>query len=154
MKQTETRKAALIFVQILLIMAFAAGCKTPAGSEEPYTLHFTPGTYEASATGFNPNVPIKARVVFSETAILDIEIVSHGETPETSDPAFNLVPEAIVREQALIDALSGATTAAWTRKGILAAVEKCVKQAGGDEAVVKLKEGGIAKFIARYMGYK
>ncbi|MDR2078215.1 MAG: hypothetical protein LBP74_00655 [Treponema sp.] len=65
MKQTDTRKAVLIFVQTLFIMALAAGCKTPAGSEEAYTLHFNPGTYEASAIGYNQDIPITVKVTFS-----------------------------------------------------------------------------------------
>jgi fumarate reductase flavoprotein subunit len=156
MKQTDTRKAALICAQTLLIMAFAAGCKTPAGSEEPYTLHFNPGTYEASALGYNQKTPIQVRVTFSEESIENIVIVSHDETVSNArvQATLDLIPEAIIRDQTLVpDAVSGAT-ARWTREGILKAVEDCVKQAGGDEAVAKLKEGGTAKFIARYLEYK
>jgi fumarate reductase flavoprotein subunit len=170
MKQADTRKAALLFAQTLFIMTFVAGCKTPTDSEEPYVLHFTPGTYEASATGYNQTTPIRARVTFSEDAIEIIEIVSHEEgviaavrdrynahEGQTLDEdmlhnsvqaTLDLIPEAIKREQTLaLDAVSGAT-ARWTREGILKAVEDCVRQAGGDEAVAKLKEGGIAKSIA------
>jgi uncharacterized protein with FMN-binding domain len=172
MKQTDTHKAVLIFVQTLCIMALAAGCETPAGSEEPYTLHFSPGTYEASAFGYNTETPIQVQVTFSEDAIEDIAIVSHGEgviasvrdrfnahEGQTLDEAMlnnsvqatlDLIPQAIAREQTLVlDAISGAT-ARWTREGILKAVEGCVKQAGGDEAVAKLKESGIAQFITLY----
>jgi fumarate reductase flavoprotein subunit len=172
MRQTDTQKAALIFYVALFLMTLATGCETPAGSEESYTLHFTAGTYEASATGFNTETPIAVQALFSEDAIEEIVIVSHGEgVTDAARDRYNApyhaeqppldedaliakveatldgVSKAIVRDQTLVpDAISGAT-AIWTREGILKAVEDCVKQAGGDEAVAKLKEGGAAQSI-------
>jgi fumarate reductase flavoprotein subunit len=131
-------------MQMLFVLALVAGCKTPNDLEEPYKLHFTPGIYEASATGYNQNTPITVKVTFSEEAIEGMEIISHGETStnERVQDTLDLVPGAIVDKQTLaLDAITGAT-ALWTREGILKAVEDCVKQAGGDEAVAKLKETG------------
>jgi fumarate reductase flavoprotein subunit len=174
MKQRNINRAALIVAQSVLIIALAGSCETSADSEESYTLHFTPGTYEASAFGYNTETPITVRVICSENAIENIEILSHGEgVIESVRDRFNAhegqtldedmihtkvqatlehVPQAIVQDQTLTpDAISGAT-ARWTREGILKAVEDCVRQAGGDEAVEKLKEGGTAKLITGYLG--
>jgi fumarate reductase flavoprotein subunit len=142
-------------------MALVGSCETSTDSEDPYTLRFDSGIYEASALGYNTETPITVRVTFSEDAIEDIVIVSHGEgVIDTIRDRFNAhegqtldedrlrdsvqatidrVREAIVREQTLaLDAITGAT-ARWTREGILKAVEDCVRQAGGDEAAAKLK---------------
>jgi fumarate reductase flavoprotein subunit len=140
MRQSDKNKFIAILITLLITSFFGTGCETPTDSEEPYTLHFTPGTYEASATGYNQKTPIEVKVTFSETAITNISIVAHSETPGRCEDTLDLIPKAIIQEQALaLDAVSGAT-AAWTRKGILDAVEDCVKQAGGDEAVAKLKD--------------
>jgi fumarate reductase flavoprotein subunit len=144
-----------LFVPALFVVVLAAGCKTPAGSEGPYTLHFTPGTYEAGATGYNQTTPIRVRVTFSEDAIEAVEIVSHEETVsnEKVQATLELIPEAIVEEQTLaLDAVSGAT-ARWTKEGILKAVEDCVKQAGGGEAAAKLKEGRVVLRFAADGGF-
>jgi fumarate reductase flavoprotein subunit len=141
------------FLYTLFLMALISGCDNAVGPESVYTLHFTPGTYEASAVGYNQTTPITLRVTFSETAITNIVIISQAETAgEKSDATLDLIPKAIIQEQSLaLDAVSGAT-ARWTREGILKAVENCVKEAGGDEAVAKLK-GTTAKALAIYLGY-
>jgi fumarate reductase flavoprotein subunit len=153
-QKNMNNKAVQIFVWALFAAALIAGCETPTDS---YTLHFTPGIYEASATGYNQTTPIRVKVTFSEDAIEFIEIVSHEESAATNErvkDTLDLIPKAIIEDQTLaLDAVSGAT-ARWTKEGILKAVEDCVKQAGGDEAVKKLKEGGTAKFIALYLGKK
>jgi fumarate reductase flavoprotein subunit len=171
MRQSDKNRATLIFVA-LFGAALVMGCED---SPEPYRLHFTPGTYEASALGYNTETPITVQVTFSEDAIENIAIVSHGEgVIDSVRDRFNAhegqtldedmihtkvqatlehVPEVIVQDQTLVpDAVSGAT-ARWTREGILKAVEDCVKQAGGDEAVANLKESGTAKAIAEYLEY-
>jgi fumarate reductase flavoprotein subunit len=150
MRQSDKNRAILIFAA-LFGAALVMGCESPTDSPEPYRLRFTPGTYEASAIGYNQQTPITVRVTFSEDAIMDITIVSHSETAgEKSDATLDLVPKAIIEDQTLVpDAISGAT-ARWTREGLLKAVEDCVKQAGGDEAVAKLKENGLKSVFFSY----
>jgi fumarate reductase flavoprotein subunit len=128
-------KGVFLFVLLLII----GGCNT-ATEPEPYVLHFTPGTYQASATGYNQKVPIVVSVTFTKSAIESITVVSHGETEGVSDVTIERIPPAIVEQQTLaIDAVSGAT-ALYSKKAILAAVEGCVRQAGGDAAVAALKK--------------
>jgi fumarate reductase flavoprotein subunit len=129
-----------------MLFLFLGACDNSTNTPEVYTLHFTPGTYTDSAIGFNSQTPITVRVTFSEDAIETIVIVSHGESVDEESfgdniqATLDLIPPAIIDAQTLtLDAVSGAT-ASFSRRGILNAVEKCVKQAGGDEAVAKLKE--------------
>ncbi|MDR1251682.1 MAG: FMN-binding protein [Treponema sp.] len=140
-----------------MLLLFLEACDNATNTpEEPYTLHFSPGTYTDSAIGFNSQNPITVRVTFSEDAIESIEIVSHGESVDHEDfgdkiqATLDLIPPAIIEKQTLaLDAVSGAT-ASFSRRGILKAVEDCVKQAGGDEAVAKLKEGGLKSVFFSY----
>jgi fumarate reductase flavoprotein subunit len=153
MRQSNKNRIILIFAA--LGAALVMGCEDPTNSPEPYRLRFTSGFYEASAIGYNQQTPITVKVTFSEDAIENIEIVSHGESVDNErvQATLDLIPQAVIEEQTLaLDAVSGAT-AQWTKKGILEAVEDCVRQAGGDEAVAKLKESGTAKAIAGYLGY-
>jgi fumarate reductase flavoprotein subunit len=142
-----------------IVLLFFGACDTSTNSPEPYRLHFISATYTASAIGFNSQNPITVKVTFSEDAIENIEIVSHGESVDHEtfgdkvQATLDLIPQAIVRDQTLtLDAVSGAT-ASFTRAGILKAVENCVKQAGGDEAVAKLKESRAVWALAGYPGY-
>lgn len=94
---------------------------------------FTAGTYTASAKGVNGDVTVE--VTFSETAITDVKVTAHAETPGLSDPAIEKVPAAIKAGNTLaVETVSGATV---TSNAILAAVEDCVKQAGGDPEALK-----------------
>ncbi|MGI6193620.1 MAG: FAD-dependent oxidoreductase, partial [Christensenellales bacterium] len=138
------------FLSVLLVFSLlimAVGCtttttpeKTPdAAPETPAAPEasalFKAGDYTAAAAGINGNVTVK--VTFSDSAITNIEIVEHSETPGISDPAINNIPATIVDKQSLVvDVVTGAT---FTSTAILNAVEDCVKQAGGDEAVSKMK---------------
>ena len=106
---------------------------------------YTAGTYSAAARGNNGDV--KVNVTFAADCIEKIEIAEHAETPGLSDPAFERIPAAIVENQSLaVDAVTGATN---TSVAILAAVEDCVAQAGGDvqalkQAVIEAAQAGEA----------
>lgn len=95
---------------------------------------YKPGSY----TGMSPNGrggELKAEVTFSDSAITDIKITSHSETPGLSDPAITGIPEAVLTYQSLgVDVVSGATV---TSNAILEAVADAVAQAGGDAAALK-----------------
>lgn len=94
---------------------------------------YTAGTYKASANGNNG--PVTVEVDFSDDAITAVRVTEHAETAGISDTPIERIPAEIVEKQSLsVDTVSGATK---TSDAILAAVEDCVKQAGGDPAALK-----------------
>jgi urocanate reductase len=118
------------WVALLLALTVLMLAVAPAGA-------YTAGVYTASASGNNG--PITVEVTFADGAIERVEVVEHSETPGLSDPALERIPAAIVENQSLkVDAVSGATN---TSKAILAAVEDCVLQAGGDVEALKAASG-------------
>lgn len=117
----------LILAAVLMLSVFAA----PA-----FAAVYTAGTYTASAQGNNG--PVEVSVTVSDSAITAVEVTAHSETPGISDRPIADIPAAIVANQSLaVDTVSGATN---TSKAILAAVEDCVKQAGGDAEALKAVE--------------
>jgi fumarate reductase flavoprotein subunit len=139
-----------IFLYVLLLAMIAGACKTPVDTESHL---FDPGTYTNSSQGYMN--PVSVTVAFSEDAIESIVVGSdHQQSidrPEVAE-AIVQIPRRIYEGQTLkVDVVSGAS---FTSRAIVAAVEKCVKQAGGDEAVAKLKESGTAKFLGPYLGKK
>ncbi|MGI6150869.1 MAG: flavocytochrome c [Christensenellales bacterium] len=133
----------VLLVFSLLVMAVGCTASAPEGTPEapgtPEASIFTAGEYTASAQGNNGLVTVK--VTFSDSAITSIEIVEHSETPGISDGALNDIPAAIVENQSLaVEAITGAT---YSSNAVLTAVEDCVKQAGGDAAVAKLKSAAV-----------
>lgn len=101
------------------------------------SLAYTAGEY--TATGQGNNGPVEVKVTFDEGKILSVEVVSHSETAGICEPAIERIPAAIVDGQTLaVDTVSGATN---TSKGILAAVEDAVLQAGGDLYALKAAPG-------------
>jgi urocanate reductase len=94
---------------------------------------YAPGTYVASGEGNNG--PVEVSVTFSDDAITEVTVTAHSETPGIGDRPISDLPAAIVASQSLgVDAISGATN---TSAAILAAVEDCVAQAGGDVEALK-----------------
>ncbi len=76
-------------------------------------------------------------VEFDDAAIKSVVVTDHKETPAISDKAISDLPRAIVEHQSLaVDTVAGAT---YTSKAILAGVEDCVTQAGGDVEALKNK---------------
>lgn len=107
-------------------------------------LAYTPGEYTASADGMNG--PVEVTVTFDETSIVSVEVGENSETAGIGDAAIERLPGAIVDGQTLaLEAVSGAT---FTSKAILAAVEDCVAQAGGDAAALKSASGETAPAAA------
>lgn len=93
---------------------------------------YTPGTYTAQATGMYDMV---VEVTFSETAITSVEVIEHQETENIGEPVTVSMPAEIVASQSLaVDTVAGATL---TSEAILAAVEDCVVQAGGNPDALK-----------------
>lgn len=112
---------------------------SPAGA-------YRAGTYTASAAGKNGDVTVE--VVFTEAAIKSVTVTAHQETEGIAEPALERVPKAVVDGQTLaVDAVAGATI---TRDAILAAVESCVAEAGGDAAALKTPAAGGEKETVSY----
>ncbi|MBR1822179.1 MAG: FAD-dependent oxidoreductase [Clostridia bacterium] len=102
-----------------------------------------PGTYSATAQGRNGDVTVTA--TFTDSEITDIQ-VTHEETPSIGDVAIEQLTALALDNQSLdLDAVSGATLVSDAFK---AALEDCVKQAGGD--VEALKEKTIAPAEVNY----
>jgi uncharacterized protein with FMN-binding domain/succinate dehydrogenase/fumarate reductase flavoprotein subunit len=122
------------------ILNAVASCVEKAGGDAsvleaadaaPSTTAVTPGTYTAVADGHHSEVEVE--VVLSGDAIEAVNILSEGETYNLSAAATGTVPQLIVDHQTVgVDAVTGAT---FTTRAIETAVERCIEQAGGVEAV-------------------
>lgn len=132
-----------LLLLLSLILIFSSSCaaneKTSDETEQTKNDIYKAGTYTATAEGNNG--PIKLSVTFDSTKIVSVKIDSHNETAGISDAALSRIPEEVVNGQTLaIDAVTGATNSS---KAVLAAIEDCVKQAGGDLTSLKtVKEIG------------
>jgi fumarate reductase flavoprotein subunit len=115
--------------------ATTASAETTSASSDSAETGYKAGTYTATAQGNNGDVTVE--VVFSDSAIESVVVKEHGETAGISDGALEKIPAEITSQQSLnIDAVTGATN---TSKAILAAVEDCVNQAGGDAQALLTK---------------
>ena len=95
---------------------------------------YTPGTYTAEAHGMWGTIPVTVTV--SENAIESIEVGENNETAGLRQWPMNIIPQEIIESQSLaVDTVTGATV---TSRGIISAVEDCLKQAGADVAALKV----------------
>ncbi len=137
-------KRAKGIVAILAALAVAAaliGCVHTGGADQATSGKlFKAGTYSASGNGMGGEV--KVSVTFSSDKIVSVKVDKHNETPGVGDIALEKLPALIVEGQTLgVDAVAGATM---TSDAILAAVEACVKKAGGDVAALKARKAAAA----------
>jgi fumarate reductase flavoprotein subunit len=110
---------------------FLPGCSDSDDSGDAPLMR--PGTYTGRGSGYGGNISVSA--LLSETEIKSLTILSHHET--VSRPAvtqtLSAVPQRITAGQTLdVDTITGATA---TSFGIIDAVEDCIQQAGGQNAV-------------------
>lgn len=118
-----------ITLVVVLLMGTAAPLAAQTDAVIPSRSTFTPGTYRAQASGWGI-LPIILDVTFSESHIINIQVVSHDETFGLSDLALRQVPAQIVQHQLLmVDQVAGATL---TRMGVISAVMDAIDQADGD----------------------
>ncbi|GIO38381.1 urocanate reductase [Paenibacillus antibioticophila] len=133
------KKTLIVMMGALLVFSLAACGKSGDGgnraaNEASGSGIYKAGTYTAAAKGNNGDITVE--VVFDANAIVSVTVKDHKETQGISDPAIEKIPQGIVTGQTLaVDVVSGATN---TSNAILAAVEDCVKQAGGDIDVLKV----------------
>jgi fumarate reductase flavoprotein subunit len=126
-----------IFLIVLPLIMIIGGCDTTGSDPEPESGVFKSGTYTAEAMGRDT---VTVSVLFSANAIKNVTVIQHKESTDRDEVAIALsrIPSYISLYQTLsVDAVSGATL---TSKGILAAAEDCVRQAGGDAAVAAFKQ--------------
>ena len=146
MKTQLKKRLGLLLAAAMLTTLAACGQGTPVetgGQTQPpeqtqqtgSTALYTPGTYTAQADGNNG--PVTVEVVLDDSAIVSVAVTEHSETEGLSDPAIERIPAAITDGQTLaVDTVAGATN---TSNAILAAVENCISQAGGDVQALKEK---------------
>ncbi len=85
------------------------------------------GVYTGTGRGFGGDITVK--VTFAGGKLTDVEIVSHKESPNVSDPAIKQIPQVMIDEQTVeVDAVSGATMSS---EGIKAAVRDALAEFGG-----------------------
>ena len=115
-----------------------AGCSnagsTSTGASSTAEAIYTPGTYTASAKGYDSEVTVT--VTFDETRITNVVVDSSGETANVGAAAADKLAEQVLSAQSsAIDGVTGATN---TSKAVKAAVADCISQASGGAIV----EGG------------
>lgn len=114
----------IVCVLMALVMTFALAF---ASAE------YVPGIYTGTGRGNNGEIVVD--VTFSDEAITNVQITSHGETAGVADAAIESIPKDIVTYQSLaVDTVTGATNSS---NGILEAVAAAVEQAGGDVEELK-----------------
>ena len=106
-------------------------------------LAFTPGTYEATAAGYNGDSTFA--VTFSDKAIEKIEVVKSTETAHVGDIAFPIMIEDMIAANGTgVDGVSGATFSARAlRNAVNAAAEQagCTNLSAFQAATVKHEAG-------------
>lgn len=135
------RPLRIILLSILLLLVVI-----PGYSRQIKAAAYKAGIYTAEAGG--KNGPVKVKVIVSSSEILAVDVIDHSETKDLGDVALKGMADKVIENQSLaVDLVSGAT---YSSKAILAAVEDCIKQAGGDiEALkvpaAKVNEGKVEK---------
>lgn len=125
---------ALGLLTCLVLLFSLMGCEEASKRPE---LSYQAGTYTAAAKGFNGDV--KVAVEFSEAAITTVKVLEHSESAGVSDVPIERIPQEVVNGQTLaVDTVTGAT---YTSKALLAAIEDCVTQAGGNVEALKANKG-------------
>ena len=106
----------------------AAGGGSEEAADEGLT--FTPGTYSATADGYNG--PVSLDVTFDETSITDITVTASAETAQVGTVAYDLLIPAIIEANGVgVDGVSGAT---FTGRALKTAVAAAAEEAGVSNA--------------------
>lgn len=122
------------------IVEAAADCVKQAGADPdalreapkaPESTELVAGTYTASSHGHHSDVEIEVQL--AADGIESINVTGCGETFNLADLAVTDLPERIVAAQSTgVDVVTGAT---YTSRALMTALESCIDQAGGIEAV-------------------
>ena len=129
--------AALLVISMVICVACENAPKSAVIDEASTTndndmsIAMKAGKYQAVAHGHHSDVKVEVEV--SETSINAVKVIEEGETFNLADAAINTIPALIIENQSTkVDVVSGATM---TSRAILTAVDDCLNQAGGKEAV-------------------
>jgi RnfABCDGE-type electron transport complex G subunit len=108
------------------------------------------GVYTGKGRGFGGDITVK--LTFAGGKLTALEIVSHSESPNVSDPAIDKLPQLIIDQQtAEVDAVSGATM---TSEGIIAAVKDALAEFGsGVEVPIDLNSLLPGKYTGTARGF-
>lgn len=128
-KENKYRGVATLIIVIAIAFFVVFETKLLAGglAEKPVpgANGYVAGEYIGTGTGNNGT--IKVKVVFSDTQIVSVEVIEHGESVGICEPAIEQVPGQIVERQSCeVDGVSGATM---TSNGIRQAVKDAMEQA-------------------------
>lgn len=99
------------------------------------------GVYNAFGSGFLGQVPVEVTV--AEGRVSNIAFGSNQETESFFHLPSITIPRAVTAWQSLdVDLVTGAT---YSSRAILNGITDCVRQAGGDEAVERMKKNKVEK---------
>jgi uncharacterized protein with FMN-binding domain len=126
--------AASLFAMLLtvFVMTDNISLSTSDAGEDVAVGDVEDGTYTGTGDGFNG--PIEVEVTVEGGEIANVEVLSHSDSPDISDPAFENVPQAIVENNSTdVDVASGATMSS---NGIMDAVNNALSggSSGSDSA--------------------
>ncbi|MFW6279286.1 MAG: FMN-binding protein, partial [Bacillota bacterium] len=86
-------------------------------------------TYTGSAEGMNDDIEVE--VTIEDDEITALEVISHDDTEDIAEPAFEELSEAVVNEQSTsVDTVSGATISS---EAYLKAVDRALEEANYEE---------------------
>ena len=97
----------------------------PAMAEEEKEVLYIPGTYSATAKGYESDV--KVTMTFTESKITEVVVDASGETAGIGSKAAEEMPQLILDAQS-VDVVTSAT-ASYTKDAIQKAAQDCVNQA-------------------------
>ncbi len=129
---TVSSKAIIAAVSDCIVQAGGDPAAMAPKAAKTYEKALTAGAYTATAHGHHSDVIVET--VVTADAIESVTVTAHAETLHIGDAAVEKMPAAIVAHQSVaVDAVTGAT---YTSRAILNAVEDCLRQAGGDDAIM------------------
>jgi uncharacterized protein with FMN-binding domain/succinate dehydrogenase/fumarate reductase flavoprotein subunit len=129
---TITSRAIMDAVEDCIKQAATALTMAKPTSAVVYKKDLKAGSYQAIKHGHHSD--IRVAVTVSTDSITGVRVLEAGETHHIGDAAITVIPGEIVKNQSVnIDVVSGATL---TSRAIINAVEDCLAQAGGENAVM------------------
>jgi fumarate reductase flavoprotein subunit len=103
----------------------SALAQASSGTVESAPLAFTPGSYTASAQGYNG--PVEVSVTFSDSVVTAIEVTASTETEHVGDLAFGpMIADMLTANGSGVDGVAGAT---FSGNALRAAVNDAAAQA-------------------------
>ena len=128
------KKTLSIILSLIMVITMLSGCGATQSST-PGDALFKPGTYTGEGKGFGGTIKVEVEV--SESEILKIDFLEHGESAGISDAAFEKIPAEMIEFQTIaVDTVSGATMSS---KGIIEAVTNALSKTATDISKLQVK---------------